>query len=252
MRKMQKELTDADEECERTSDFFANTIVCSAVHDKSLHASRSSQKYLRGFTLIELLVVIAVISLLVSVLLPSLNRAKDLARRVGCQTNLKQMGTCLYMYAADHKGWLTQPDSEFSRSHPGAHSSHAMLYPDYTSNASLFVCPGWKGNASYTGKFGSDYANAFTKGRGVDHNNYRSFMFPQGRRKLIPDQTDAFSQVDITEQERAIIADAGRGYSDADGCPCYFNFYHTGQYNILQLGGQVSCLPETIFPEYYN
>jgi prepilin-type N-terminal cleavage/methylation domain-containing protein len=69
-------------------------------------ALRSSSPAWRGFTLIELLVVIAVISLLVSILLPSLNRAKALARRTLCASNLRSLATVLQMYAHDHDGSL--------------------------------------------------------------------------------------------------------------------------------------------------
>jgi prepilin-type N-terminal cleavage/methylation domain-containing protein/prepilin-type processing-associated H-X9-DG protein len=55
-----------------------------------------------GFTLIELLVVIAVISLLVSILLPSLNRAKDLAKQVVCQSNMKQLVLAFTVYNHDY------------------------------------------------------------------------------------------------------------------------------------------------------
>jgi prepilin-type N-terminal cleavage/methylation domain-containing protein/prepilin-type processing-associated H-X9-DG protein len=51
-----------------------------------------------GFTLVELLVVIAIITLLVGILLPSLSRAKEIARTVLCLTNLKGMGTALHVY----------------------------------------------------------------------------------------------------------------------------------------------------------
>ncbi len=51
-----------------------------------------------GFTLIELLVVIAIIALLVSILLPSLNRARELAKRAVCSTNLNGMGKALVLY----------------------------------------------------------------------------------------------------------------------------------------------------------
>ena len=59
-------------------------------------------KIRNGFTLIELLVVIAIISLLVSILLPSLNRAKDLARSVLCMTNLKAQGTSNYLWGQEN------------------------------------------------------------------------------------------------------------------------------------------------------
>jgi prepilin-type N-terminal cleavage/methylation domain-containing protein len=56
----------------------------------------------RAFTLIELLVVIAIISLLVSILLPSLTRAKDLARRAVCLGNLRQISFVMNLYATDN------------------------------------------------------------------------------------------------------------------------------------------------------
>ena len=60
----------------------------------------------RGFTLIELLVVIAIIALLVSILLPSLQTAKELAKAAVCMSNQKQLGLALQMYAQDWDGTL--------------------------------------------------------------------------------------------------------------------------------------------------
>jgi len=59
-----------------------------------------------AFTLIELLVVIAIISLLVSILLPSLNRAKGLAKEVLCLTRQKQIGYAFSMYADDNNDYM--------------------------------------------------------------------------------------------------------------------------------------------------
>ena len=57
-----------------------------------------------GFTLVELLVVIAIIALLLSVLMPSLGRARAIAKRVVCAHNLKQISLAvdLYLYSNDH------------------------------------------------------------------------------------------------------------------------------------------------------
>lgn len=65
----------------------------------------SVMKTKRGFTLIELLVVIAIISLLVSILLPSLNRAKELGRDVVCRSNLRNLGMTVQLYATDYDGF---------------------------------------------------------------------------------------------------------------------------------------------------
>lgn len=66
----------------------------------------SGRKNPRAFTLVELLVVIGIIALLISILLPALNKAREQANLVACQSNLRQIGQLCDLYASEHNGYL--------------------------------------------------------------------------------------------------------------------------------------------------
>jgi prepilin-type N-terminal cleavage/methylation domain-containing protein len=63
-----------------------------------------------GFTLVELLVVIGIISLLVSILLPALNKARQQANLIDCESRLRQMGQALNIYVTENGGLLPYGD----------------------------------------------------------------------------------------------------------------------------------------------
>jgi prepilin-type N-terminal cleavage/methylation domain-containing protein/prepilin-type processing-associated H-X9-DG protein len=67
---------------------------------------RSARPARLGFTLVELLVVIGIIAILVAMLLPSLNRARQASQRTACLSNLRQLGMAMAMYNMENKDKL--------------------------------------------------------------------------------------------------------------------------------------------------
>lgn len=110
---------------------------------------------LRKFTLIELLVVVAIIGILVSMLLPSLARARAIATFAVCKSNSKQIALGFVMYANDNAGWVAPP-------HQGPLATNLVwtehtIFPKYIDSQAVFKCPADSTPKSYGPNGGATY-----------------------------------------------------------------------------------------------
>ena len=140
---------------------------------------------MRKFTLIELLIVIVIIAILLSLLLPSLGRAKYKSRKIVCASGIKQIGLAINLYAKDSKQNLpTSPvptlfeakpyktRNAFHSTSPGEIQNLALLVEhNYMPTAELYYCPEQKNNLKFiyeynktsSGEWGINPADYYTR-----------------------------------------------------------------------------------------
>ncbi|HSI36834.1 MAG: type II secretion system protein [Phycisphaerae bacterium] len=163
-----------------------------------------------AFTLVELLVVIGIIAILISLLLPALNKAREQSRQVACGSNVKQLMTAVFLFAQDHDGRL--PGNYIDRTDPDENKRCWMLGGfdntddpitgfvngpkagtlfKYTNSTQIYRCPSLvnevrRAKGESNGYF--DYAKfqVFSGAKLVKIRPEARFEYPDGRSERVP------------------------------------------------------------------
>ena len=222
----------------------------------------------RAFTLVELLVVIGIIGLLVGILLPALSAAREQARSIKCQSNLRELVTTALLYANDNHGvWMP---ANYDIGTKNLHRWHGTRANDtlpfslpgspierYLPNAVIRECPTFNfandPNGFERGCGGYGY-NSYYLGSSVDIPELASLsLTPAEFDRQVVDVTAKLTQVRRTESKVA-FADAAMAYPnlieysfleppvDVDGNPTSpsIHFRHRGRASVAWADGHVT------------
>ncbi len=168
---------------------YADNKACNSIATRPASTPPSPP----GFTLIELLVVMAIISLLASMMLPALSRAKEKARRIWCLNNQRQISLGFRMWADDNNyryPWEVSPSQGGGRGNVGTWA-HLLVIRDEVNTPKVFVCPSddresatdFTANPNTGFAWHCNYAVSYFVG--LDANDRRPLMHMLGDRNVV-------------------------------------------------------------------
>jgi prepilin-type N-terminal cleavage/methylation domain-containing protein/prepilin-type processing-associated H-X9-DG protein len=194
-----------------------------------------------GFTLVELLVVIGIIALLIAILLPSLNKAREQAKRVACGSQVRQFCQALIMFANENKGRLmdvgntdgrltneVEPPNPSSRlelqvMHQGARD---LLTKRYGMTREIFYCPSnlemntdqnWlrttEGNVAVVGYMMIGGRTGLAERKSKVNPAYKGFEEVPDDKMVVPAKVGQRAFYDV------LVTDLTRSYTDNFGAP---------------------------------
>lgn len=206
-------------------------VAVATTRGERLDARGAGNTRRRGFSLLDVLVSISIIAVLISLILPSLSKVNETARRMVCQSNVRQIGIGVLMYADDFRGHL--PPSQFigngldrsdakqnmdtlrvGDAEPGVPSWDGLgvlFQHDYINAPKVFYCPSHHGDNPY-----SAYALAWGESiqEIISNYHYRG-EGPRGHARDASGRVRTTTRLyDIDPAQSSLVADGLRSQSD--------------------------------------
>jgi len=200
----------------------------------------------RGFTLLELLVVIAVIAILISLLLPAVQQAREGARRIQCRNNLFQLGVALHNYNLAHQvlpPGCVNPTGPVTNIQTGYKVGWIVQILPYIGHRNIWERVNFENPAASFGaklqeqhssdpraNWGSEFALSFDSAEAVDEAEKTTSKQPASEQPVrVPTVTDAWPQIEFLtipllgcpSRTTSFYSVSGRGPSGTSYAGCY-------------------------------